>query len=112
DHFLVSPVTSAGAKSQKVHFPKSSNWFDFATGQKYQGGTFAEITLMEDHIPVFVRGGAIIPMIDVVQTTHDYNKSKLYIKYYFDEDANHTSGKLYEDVGETPEAYEKGMSIL
>ena len=36
--FLVSPITNASQEFKEVHFPKSSNWYDFYTGEKYNGG--------------------------------------------------------------------------
>ncbi|HEU0136731.1 MAG TPA: TIM-barrel domain-containing protein, partial [Flavobacterium sp.] len=72
NEFLVSPVMQAAVKQQKIYFPAGDNWFDFYSGAKYNGGTTANVLTAEDHIPVFVRGGALIPMIDVIQTTRDY----------------------------------------
>ena len=106
--FLVSPVTDSLARKQKVYFPAGSNWFDFYTGEKYAGGESKNIGLVEDHIPVFVRGGAFIPMVDPVQSTDLYATDALTIHYYFDEMAGSTAFSMYDDNGTTPDAFEKG----
>jgi len=108
DDFLVSPVLAAGVKTQSVYFPKSGSWFDFYSGQQYAGGTNATIPVVPDHIPVFVRAGAFIPMIDVIQSTDRYSTRSINLHYYHDDAVTEASGKLYDDDGKTPAAYEKG----
>ena len=110
--FLVSPVLSKGAKEAQVYFPSSNSWFDFYTGQKYQGGKTQTVALVNEHIPVFVRAGAFVPMIKVIQTTQHYSLKEFDLHYYHDVSAKHGSGKLYDDNGETPNAFEKGASSL
>ena len=106
--FLVAPILQSAVKERTVYFPKSSNWFDFYTGLKYRAGTTAHIATAEDHIPVFVRGGAFIAMAPVVQTTKDYNLKNLDLHYFFDSDAKLSKARVYNDDGVTAEAFEKG----
>ena len=108
--FLVSPVLSKGAKQASIYFPNKNNWFDFYTEQKYQGGTTQMVAIVNDHIPVFVRAGAFVPMIKVIQTTKNYSLTEFDLHYYHDASVNRGSGKLYDDNGETPKAFEKGAS--
>lgn len=108
DAFLVSPVVSAGIEKQKMYFPKNSVWFDFYNGQKYQGGSTQSVKVVEDHIPTFVRGGAFVPMVKPVQTTKDYTTKALTLHYFHDESVSESTGRMYNDDGETPDAYGKG----
>jgi alpha-glucosidase (family GH31 glycosyl hydrolase) len=94
--------------STSVYFPKSNNWFDFFTDQKYEGGTSKSVTVEEDHIPVFVRGGAFIPMIKTIQNTTAYSLANFDLHYYVDDKTTNSTGKLYNDNGNTVQAYEKG----
>ena len=112
DSFLVHPVLKAGEKEANVYFPVGSNWFDFYTGQQYQGGSIASVVVTGDHIPVFVRGGAFVPMTQVVQNTRDYSSKKIELHYYHDATLTRAAGKLYDDDGETAQAYEKGRYTL
>lgn len=57
---LVAPVVSPGAKTVKVYLPEGT-WYNFFTGERYEGGTYA-IPVAMDEIPVFVREGTIIPV--------------------------------------------------
>lgn len=106
--FLISPITDAGMDSKKVYFPKGSTWFDFFNGMTYYGGQEYVIVTEENHIPVFVRAGSFIPMVKPVQSTKYYSTKELTVHYYFDESVKSSAGTMYDDDGETPNAFEKG----
>ena len=106
--FLVTPITKAAVTSSTIYFPKSNNWFDFYTDKKYTAGITSTVNVVEDHIPVFVRGGAFIPMIKTIQNTTKYSLDRFDLHFYFDETVSKSSGKVYNDNGLTANAYEKG----
>lgn len=108
DDFLVSPVVKQGNKEQEVYFPKNSNWFNFYTGEKFSGGTYKKITLTENNIPTFVKGGAIIPLAKPMQNTKEYDANSLEIHYYTDPTVIKSEKEIYNDDGETVNAEEKG----
>ena len=106
---LVSPVVKSGLKEQEVTFPENANWYNFYTDEKVQGGQVKEVQLSEESIPTYVRGGAFIPMIESIQNTTLYNLKNFNLHFYFDESVNESKGELYNDDGETPNAFEKGL---
>ena len=107
--FLVAPIVEPGATRKEVHFPvKDSVWFDFHTGEKHRGGITEVVKPEEAHIPVYVRAGAFIPMAQVVQTTRDYSTRHIDLHYYHDASVASGEGKMYDDDGETADAYAKG----
>jgi oligosaccharide 4-alpha-D-glucosyltransferase len=106
--FLVTPITKAGVTSTSIYFPKNSNWYDFYTGTKQEAGTMANIAVSADNIPVYVRGGAFIPMIKTIQNTSKYALANFDLHFYYDEKATSSTGKLYNDDGITPNDFEKG----
>jgi len=107
--FLVHPITEAGKKSAEIYFPKNNTWFDFYSDAKYQGGSTANVATATDHIPVFVRGGAFIPMIKTIQSTTKYSLDSFDVHYFMDEKTPNSEGKLYNDDGVTANAFEKGL---
>jgi len=109
DSFLVSPVVQSGLKKQTVYFPESANWYDFYTDEKVGGGQSKTVTLNEESIPTYVRGGAFIPMIKSIQNTGLYSLKSFDLHFYFDKMVKESEGHLYNDDGETPNAFEKGM---
>lgn len=108
DSFLVSPVVQSGIKEQIVYFPENSNWFNFYTDEKVGGGQSKMVFLNEESIPVYVRGGAFIPRIQSIQNTGLYHLKSFELHFYFDETVKESEGHLYNDDGETPNAFEKG----
>ena len=106
--FLVTPITKPNVKTTSVYFPKNNNWFDFYSDKKYLAGTTTNVNVLEENIPTFVRGGSFIPMIKTIQNTSKYSLSNFDLHYYFDEKTTNSSGKLYNDNGTTPNAFEKG----
>lgn len=112
NELLVHPITRPGVKSASMYFPKNSVWFDFFDGKKYEGGTTQTIPVSEDHIPVFARGGAFVPMIRTIQNTSKYSLNSFDLHFYFDEKTTKSTGQLYNDDGQTPNAFEKGAYEL
>lgn len=91
---LISPVTEPDVKTWKTYLPKTQGgWYDYHTGQHYDGGQTVTTTVTKARIPVFVRAGSIIPM----------SNDELHV--YAGADASFT---LYEDDGTTM-AYQNGQ---
>jgi alpha 1,3-glucosidase len=63
NELLVKPVTAAGVASENVYFPggDSQLWYDVTTAQPVTGGASRTIETPIHQIPVFQRGGSIIP---------------------------------------------------
>lgn len=110
--FLVTPITKPGITATPIYFPKNNTWFDFYTDEKQLAGTTANVTVVADHIPVYVRGGAFIPMIKTIQNTSKYSLDYFDLHYYFDSTTKNSSAKLYNDDGATTYTYQKGMYEL
>jgi len=105
DSFLVSPVTQAKLTHQQVTLPKGV-WFDFWNDTRYQGGSQATVPVSLTTIPVLVRAGAFIPMVNEINNTTDYSSEQLTLHYYADDSVLQSSGKMYEDDGKTHGAIE------
>ena len=110
--FLIKPILKANLQETSVYFPAKSNWFDFYSGQQYLAGTTQTIAVQADHIPVFVRAGAFIPMSAVIQNTEHYSSKAINLHYYFDPSVANSSGQLYDDDGKTSHAFEKEAFAL
>lgn len=104
---LVAPVVKSGIASMDIPFPKNNNWYDFFTDKKFEGGSFETVDVVEDHIPVFVRGGAFIPMIEPIMNTEVYSIQNLKLHFYYDSSVTNSLSTMYHDDGMTPESFEK-----
>ncbi len=96
DDLLVAPVTREGATRWPVYLPRG-NWYDFWTGKRYAGPCAIEVDAPLGTIPVFVRGGSIIPMGPPAQHTTTELPDELTLLVHTEATA---SGALYEDDGD------------
>lgn len=94
---LVAPVMVKGATERSVTFPQGT-WIDMANPkQHYSGGSTITYPAPLDVLPLFVKGGAFIPMADYkMESTADYNPAKLTVNYYPVEGIQSTY-TLYDD---------------
>ncbi|HCY41902.1 MAG TPA: ABC transporter substrate-binding protein [Prolixibacteraceae bacterium] len=103
ENLLVAPMFS-GQTGRKVVLPEGK-WFDFYTG-KYAGA--GEVITVEPglaYIPVFVKDGALIPMMKPqLQAPKAGEKVDLEIRHYGTKEGLY---RLYDDDGETFD-YENG----
>lgn len=107
DDILVAPVTRDGARHWPVTLPKG-RWYDFWTGEVHDGGRAVSVAAPLDRLPLFIRGGAIIPMGPIVQNLAGYAPEEITLLIYPDGSSSFT---LYEDDGET-NAYRSGTYAL
>lgn len=74
DSLLVANVVEKGAQSRTVYLPKEEYFYDFYTRIPYKGGQTISVPVNLGSIPLFIRGGAILPMalhqLDNLQTQH------------------------------------------
>lgn len=104
EYLLVAPMFT-GQTQRTVLLPKG-DWYDFYTGEYVGNGERITITPDLDRIPVFVKDGAIIPMMEpMLHAPKAGQKFNLEIRHYGK--ANGTY-RLYDDDGETFD-YKKGM---
>ncbi|EGF92615.1 alpha-glucosidase 2 [Asticcacaulis biprosthecium C19] len=92
--------------TMRTYLPAGTDWYDFWTNQRYDGGTTAVREAPLDIIPLYVRAGAILPMGPVIQYATEQPDAPYEIRVYAGADGTFT---LYEDDNETY-AYEKGQS--
>ncbi|MBQ9333041.1 MAG: DUF5110 domain-containing protein [Lachnospiraceae bacterium] len=107
--FLVAPVYTPmyynpdsvriqdSVKKRKVYLPKGCGWYDFHTGEYYEGGTYTDADAPIDRIPVYVREGSIIPMSSDISYADEKNGLPDVIRVYEGRDCEFT---LYVDDGD------------
>jgi len=111
DAFLVTPIVNAGVKSVTVDLPQGV-WFDYWSNKKYQGEQTIELATSLTTLPVLVRAGAFIPMVDSIQSTKDYSSKALTVHYYHDDSVVTAQGKMFEDDGKSYQSIAKGLYEL
>jgi alpha-glucosidase (family GH31 glycosyl hydrolase) len=112
---LVAPVTRAGATHWPVYLP-AGVWYDFWTGQKYEGGQAVSVETPLDTMPLLARGGAIIPLGPTMQRTDERPLDDLTLLVYPGASSGSSSTEggacvVYEDDGAT-RAHQRGQYAL
>jgi alpha-glucosidase len=100
DALLAAPVIHAGERGREVYLPRG-RWYDFWTGTPQAGGSLSRVDAPLDHLPLYVRGGSIVPSTEPMSHTGEKPWDPLRFDVYPD-DFGAASGSLYEDDGLTP----------
>jgi alpha-glucosidase len=103
---LVAPVVREGETKRRVYFPKGDTWFDWQDGTRHGGGTFADVAAPIERLPLFMRAGASIPTVPVIQSTAELPRTPLTIIAALGADGE---SSVYQDKGEGY-AYREGDS--
>jgi len=104
---LVAPVTEQGAQTWRVYLPKG-NWYNFWTNERVSGQKWIETDAPLERLPLFIRGGATIPMGPIMQYVGEKPLDFLTLLIHPEGESEFT---LYEDDGKT-RAYEEGAFAL
>lgn len=97
EDLLVCPVLDPGKKTMQVYLPKG-DWYDFWTGDRYEGGKKMRAKLRADRLPIYVRAGAALPTVEVVQHTGEMSKlTDLELSVFV---ADQGQSSFYWDAGE------------
>jgi alpha-D-xyloside xylohydrolase len=102
--FLVAPITEPSISEWNVYLPKSSVWYDFWTGKRFDGGQTIKTAAPLDKIPLFVKAGSIVPMGAIQQYAGEKPADTLEIRVYAGANGEFT---MYEDENDNYN-YEKG----
>ena len=99
---LVAPVFEPGARKRSVYLPRApQGWLDWWTGAHHPGGQTVEVTAPLHRLPLFVRGGAIVPTTDS-PNDHARTEEPSRALLWFPGRQGDDSALLYEDDGLRP----------
>jgi alpha-glucosidase (family GH31 glycosyl hydrolase) len=109
---IVAPITHpsdarSGFATHRVWLPPGT-WYNFFTGERFDGGQWHDITAALEDIPVYAKAGAIVPLAPNVGWGGVENPTELHL-HIFPGDGN--SFDLYEDDGETTD-YQRGKYAI
>ncbi|XP_010719642.1 sucrase-isomaltase, intestinal-like [Meleagris gallopavo] len=111
--FMVAPVLQEGARSVDVYFPEAT-WFDYYTGKKIPSTwhkTYATVYAPLNKIPLFIRGGHILPEQAPASTTTKSRLNPFGLIIALDEHGE-ASGSLFWDDGDSIDTIENENYFL
>jgi len=103
---LAAPVVGPGAGWRLVYLP-AGTWFDYWTGERLSGGRMIRVEAPLDILPLFIRGGAIIPSGPEMHYVDEKPADPIRFEIWADAQGL-ASTTLYEDDGLTPD-YLRGV---
>lgn len=107
DAFLVAPSESS-RDITPVYLPEGT-WYDLYNDKKFTGASEQLVASPVSRLPVFVRGGSIIPMQSVVQNLGELPSDTLFLHVYSGQE--NRSFTYYEDDGTTYQ-YQQGVDYV
>jgi len=93
--------------TREVYLPKGTQWLDFWTGKKHEGGLKIKADASYETMPLFVKAGSIIPLGPFIQYSTE-KEDPIELRIYPGADGEFT---LYEDENDNYN-YEKGIYSL
>ena len=97
------PVYEYKARSRSVYFPEGG-WYDFYSGEYFQGGRRVTVDAPYERIPLYVRAGSIVPFGPEMEYSTQKQADDILLIVFAGADARFT---LYEDDG-VSYGYEQG----
>jgi len=90
---LICPVLAEGERSPHIHLP-AGNWYSFWDDTRFTGGQVVELAAPLEQIPVLVKAGSILPMVD-----GEKEGDRLLLHLYLPEEGE-SHCRVYSDAGE------------
>jgi len=95
-------------KKSKIVYLPAGTWFYYFNNETYVGGKEHTVATPIDEMPIFIRGGSVIPEYPVMQYTGEKKIEELQLNVYFAEGV--TRSYVYSDHGDTF-AYEQDIYL-
>ena len=98
---LVAPVTAPGITARQVYLP-AGDWYDWHTGERVGGQRFVTAATPMERIPLYARGGAVIPMwAEAPASTMGFAPEAVELHLFVPSADGTTTSMLQEDDGLT-----------
>ncbi|NXT93902.1 SUIS protein, partial [Anhinga rufa] len=111
--FMIAPVLQEATRSVDIYFPEAP-WFDYYTGHKLPSTwnkNYATVAAPLSKIPLFIRGGYILPEQAPAMTTTKSRLNPFGLIVALDEQEE-ASGSLFWDDGDSIDTIEKENYFL
>ena len=95
DALLAAPVCHPGVRRRDVYLP-AGRWYDWRTGETYDGPAEVHVDAPLDRLPLFARAGTLVPLA-VVADDGTIDDSVLTLRVF----PGDGEGVIYDDDGET-----------
>jgi alpha-D-xyloside xylohydrolase len=105
DAMMINPVIESDSRQRSVYLPDGAGWYDFWSGEFFEGGQTIIAAAPIETIPVYIQSGSIIPLGPDVQYATEKEPDPIEIRIFTGSDGTFT---LYEDEFEGHD-YKRGV---
>ncbi len=105
-HLLIAPVIYENHVTKSVYLPTTERWFDYYTGEEQTRLGQITVSAPLDYIPLFLRGGGIIPHQQSAMNTAASRKKPFFLIIALDK-KEEAKGTLFWDDGESIDTLER-----
>lgn len=95
---IVAPILHPDSTSRKVILPPG-NWFDFWSNYRIPGNSNFTMPAPLNMIPLFVKGGSVIPLTFPINNTASYAGDSLLLIYFRDSSITEVKSQVFFDDG-------------
>lgn len=96
---LVAPVFEPQARTRRLYLPRTPDgWHDWWTGAHHAGGRWVVVDAPLERLPLFVRGGAMVPVTDTADDRARTEEPTRALRWFPGREG-HDTALLYEDDG-------------
>ncbi|MBU7584687.1 MAG: glycoside hydrolase family 31 protein [Nostoc sp. TH1S01] len=103
---MAAPIYRPGVEHRVVYLP-AGTWYDWWSGESYQGSTHIVAHAPLEKMPLYVRGGAVIPMQPVMQFVNESPLEEIRLRVW----PGNGEHSFYEDDGQTFEYLKQSFSL-
>ncbi|MCC5607458.1 glycoside hydrolase family 31 protein [Nostoc sp. CHAB 5834] len=103
---MAAPIYRPGVEHRSVYLP-AGTWYDWWSGDRYEGPIHILAYAPLERMPLYVRGGAIVPMQPVRQYVDQAPLNEIRLRIW----PGNNKYQLFEDDGQTNEYLDKKFSL-
>ena len=105
---LIAPVIYEDHLNKSLYLPATERWFDYYTGAEQILRGQITVPAPLDFVPLYIRGGAILPHQESAINAVASRKKPLYLIVALDQEQS-AYGDLFWDDGESIDTYERSV---
>lgn len=105
---LIAPVIYENHTTKLVYLPSSERWFNYYTGEEQQRCGNVNVSAALDDLPLFIRGGGILPRQQSAMNTFKGRRTPLNLLLALNGQGQ-AKGNLFWDDGDSIDTYQRSI---
>ncbi|WP_150465130.1 TIM-barrel domain-containing protein [Francisella sp. SYW-2] len=110
-NLLVANILDKNQRVREIYLPKGSSWYDYYTGEVYEGGKTVSLNIDIESIPIFVKEGSVITINKCKAKFNNFGQDIVY-KIYPSLSEEATQHQIYLDDGESTKYLDNECGFL